>query len=95
MTKNKIETIPIEVSSRILRHISRGIYRSPAGALKELISNSYDAGAKKVTINSNYPVIDKIIVTDNGCGITKSKFQRMSLLSKLIQIYLVSHPFHV
>jgi hypothetical protein len=75
MPKNKIETIPIEVSSRILRHISRGIYRSPAGALKELISNSYDAGAKKVTINTNYPVIDKIIVTDNGCGISKMKFQ--------------------
>ncbi len=72
---DKIEIIPIEVSSRILRHIGRGIYRSPAGALKELISNAYDAGAKKVTINSNYPVIDKIIVTDNGCGITKTKFE--------------------
>ncbi|MBS1687531.1 MAG: ATP-binding protein [Bacteroidetes bacterium] len=70
-----IESIPIEVSSRILRHISRGIYRSPAGALKELVSNSYDAGSQKVTINTGYPVIDKIVVTDNGKGMTESKFK--------------------
>src|SRR5260221_7770420 len=74
MADNPTQVIPIQVSSRILRHISRGIYRSPAGALKELVSNSYDAGAKKVTINSGYPVIDKIIVTDNGRGMTERKF---------------------
>ncbi|MBS1545581.1 MAG: ATP-binding protein, partial [Bacteroidetes bacterium] len=74
MAETKPQSIPIEVSSRILRHISRGIYRSPAGALKELVSNSYDAGAKKVTINTGFPVIDKIIVTDNGCGMDNKKF---------------------
>lgn len=74
MADNKSQIIPIEVSSRILRHISRGIYRSPAGALKELVSNSYDAGSKKVTINTGYPVIEKIIVTDSGRGMTEKKF---------------------
>ena len=64
MASPNIETITIEVSSRIIRHISRGIYRSPAGALKELVSNAYDAGARKVTINTGYPTVEKIIVTD-------------------------------
>lgn len=72
---SKQESIPINVSSRILRHVSRGIYRSPAGALKELVSNSYDAGAKKVTINTGYPVIEKITITDNGKGMSDEKFR--------------------
>ncbi len=77
MSTEKIQSIPIEVSSRILRHISRGIYRSPAGALKELVSNAYDAGAKKVTINTGYPVIEKIIVIDNGKGMSSEKFKQI------------------
>src|ERR1700754_540051 len=71
------EKYEIEVSSRIIRHISRGIYRSPAGALKELISNAYDAGATKVTINTNYPIVDRIIITDNGKGITLQEFKEL------------------
>lgn len=62
------------VSARILRHIARGIYRSPAGALKELISNAYDAGASKVTINTGYPLSENIIVTDDGKGMTGEQF---------------------
>lgn len=62
------------VSARILRHMSRGIYRTPAGALKELVSNAYDAGAKKVTISTHYPVFEKIVVTDNGAGMNKKLF---------------------
>ena len=77
ISSNKPEIIPIEVSSRILRHISRGIYRSPAGALKELISNSYDAGATKVTINTNYPSLDTIIITDDGNGISEKSFRKI------------------
>lgn len=40
-----------------------------------MVSNSYDAGAKKVTINTGYPVIEKIIVTDNGRGMDDKKFR--------------------
>jgi hypothetical protein len=68
------DTVQILVSSRILRHIGRGIYRSPAGALKELVSNAYDAGATKITINTSYPVIDVIRIIDDGKGITKDEF---------------------
>ena len=77
MATAKIQSIPIRVSSRILRHISRGIYRSPAGALKELVSNAYDAGAKKVTVSTGYPVIEKITVIDNGKGMSSDKFKQI------------------
>ena len=73
--ETQTETIPIAVSSRILRHIGRGIYRTPAAALKELVSNSYDARAKKVTINTGYPVFEDIVVRDDGDGMTKADFK--------------------
>ena len=69
--------IPVMVSARILRHMSRGIYRTPAGALKELVSNAYDAGATKVTINTGYPLFEKIIITDNGKGMSELEFKRI------------------
>lgn len=77
MKTGEIQEIPIEVSARIIRHISRGIYRTPAGALKELVSNAYDAGAKKVTINTGYPVVEKIIITDNGAGMGVEEFKKI------------------
>jgi hypothetical protein len=70
MARPKI--VPINVSSRVLRHIGRGIYRTPAGALKELVSNAYDAGAREVTIG--WPVLESIVVTDNGKGMTEEEF---------------------
>lgn len=70
-----LKNIPIKVSGKVLRHMSRGIYRTPAGALKELVINGYDAGAKKVTINTGWPVIEKITVTDNGTGMTLDTFK--------------------
>lgn len=76
VTEEKAEEVPIEVSSRILRHIGRGIYRTPAAALKELISNSYDARATEVTINTGYPVFEDITVRDNGDGMTKEDFKQ-------------------
>jgi hypothetical protein len=72
MARPKI--VPINVSSRVLRHIGRGIYRTPAGALKELVSNAYDAGAREVTVTTGWPVLQRIVVTDNGKGMTEEEF---------------------
>jgi hypothetical protein len=73
--EKEIDNIPINVSARILRHISRGIYRTPAGALKELVSNAHDAGAKKITINTDFPIFEKITITDNGSGMSSDNFK--------------------
>jgi hypothetical protein len=69
--------IDIKVSAKILRHISRGIYRTPAAALKELVSNAHDARATAVTINTGFPIFEKIVVTDDGDGMTSGKFETM------------------
>lgn len=67
-------TVPINVSSRVLRHISRGIYRTPAGAVKEIISNSYDAGARQVTVKTGWPSFREMVFTDDGSGMDETEF---------------------
>lgn len=65
----------IKVNSKILGHISAGIYRTPGGALKELVSNAFDADATRVTITTNWPSFDIITCRDNGNGMTLDKFK--------------------
>ena len=67
----------VEVSSKILGHISAGIYRSPGGAIKELVSNAFDADATRVAITTNWPSFDIITCRDNGSGMTQEKFQKI------------------
>jgi len=74
---NNEETIEVMVSARILRHVSRGIYRTPAAALKELVSNAYDASSSEVSISTGYPSFEKMAVTDNGDGMTRKDFSRL------------------
>ena len=70
-------TLPIRVSKDVVSHLSRGLYRNFARAVKELISNSYDAGATEVKIKLDLDSA-KIIVRDNGRGMDitdlRSKF---------------------
>jgi hypothetical protein len=66
---------PIKLSSKTLVHISSGLYRSTANALKELVSNSFDADAKVIRINTNYPEFDVLTCSDNGNGMTKKEFE--------------------
>ena len=67
----------IEVSSKIVGHISAGIYRSPAGALKELVSNAFDADATRVAITTNWPSFDIVTCRDNGRGMTQETFENI------------------
>ncbi|MFI6239878.1 ATP-binding protein [Micromonospora sp. NPDC050795] len=45
-----VSTIPVHVSYEIIRLFSEGLYQSPHKAIEELVSNSYDAGAKHVHV---------------------------------------------
>ena len=67
----------IVVSSKILGHISSGVYRSAGGALKELVSNAFDANATRVVITTNWPSFDIITCYDNGIGMTSNEFRRI------------------
>lgn len=67
----------IRVHEKALAHLSRGLYRSPASALRELVSNAWDANAKAVRVNTNYPNFFQLSIEDTGDGFTKEEFARL------------------
>ena len=76
MLSEPIET-PINAAARIIGDISTGIYRSPANALKELISNSFDAGATEVVVSTDHPGFSSVSCFDNGPGISIAQLQEI------------------
>lgn len=64
----------IIAAQKIIADISSGVYRSPAAALKELVSNSYDADASKVIITTDAPNFRTLTIKDDGTGMTVEKF---------------------
>jgi len=65
----------INVSARVIYDISSGMYRSPANALKELISNAFDADANNVVIRTNRPFYKTITYYDDGEGMSQDDFK--------------------
>lgn len=65
----------VDVSAKIIADVSSGIYRTPANALKELISNSFDSDAKTTIVTTDYPDFDIITCTDDGEGMNVAKFE--------------------
>lgn len=69
-------TMTMQVSAQIIKHISAGLYRTPASSLKELLSNSFDADAEKVDVSFYFDrnkygtlnMLRKITVKDRGMG---------------------------
>ena len=64
----------ILAAQKIIADISSGVYRSPAAALKELVSNGYDADATRVVITTDPPHFRTIAIEDNGDGMSLEKF---------------------
>lgn len=64
----------IKVHEKALAHLSRGLYRSPASAVRELVSNAWDANARLVEIDTNYPLFMRLTVQDNGEGFSRKQF---------------------
>ena len=74
MSTNLSRQGKLVVSSKILGHISEGLYRGPSGVFKELVSNSYDANAKTVWISTGRPTFDVVSIRDDGDGMSLDKF---------------------
>jgi len=60
----------LQTSERVIARVTDGIYRQPGSAIRELISNAYDADATKVVIKTSVPRFDRISVEDDGHGMT-------------------------
>ena len=79
----EVEEIPVHISYEIIHLFSEGLYKSPHKAIEELVSNSYDANAKRVHIllpeadqngvNASQP----LWVIDDGQGMDAEGFRHL------------------
>jgi DNA mismatch repair protein MutL len=65
---NKINILDIDVAEKIA---AGEVVEKPFCAVKELVENSIDAGADKITIDIQDRGVDLIKITDNGSGMSK------------------------
>lgn len=63
----------IKVGSQILKQLSKGVYSTPEMALKELISNAFDADATEVIVDSK-SIPNSITIRDDGHGMDYKDF---------------------
>ena len=60
----------LRTDERVLARVTDGIYRQPGSAIRELVSNAYDADAKQVVIRTDRPRFRTLSVEDDGMGMT-------------------------
>lgn len=60
----------LKTDERVIARVTDGIYRQPASAIRELISNAYDADATRVVVKTDAPRFSRISVEDDGHGMT-------------------------
>lgn len=67
----------LRASERVIARVTDGIYRQPASALRELISNAWDADANHVTVLTDAPRFSRIYVRDDGAGMSYETLSRL------------------
>ena len=67
----------LRTDDRVIARVTDGIYRQPGSALRELISNSYDADATRVVIKTDPPRFERLFIEDNGHGMTPETLAHM------------------
>jgi len=67
----------LKADDRVIARVTDGIYREPASAFRELVSNAWDADATEVTILTDAPRFSRIYVRDNGNGMSYQAVARL------------------
>ncbi|MDG4718180.1 MULTISPECIES: ATP-binding protein [Thalassospira] len=67
--ENYVQTT-LQTDERVIARVTDGIYRQPGSALRELISNAYDADATEVIIDTDAPRFQRITISDDGHGMS-------------------------
>ncbi len=75
--EGRVVKTKLKPSDRVIARVTDGIYRQPASALRELISNAWDADAKNVTILTDAPRFSRIYVRDDGAGMSHETLARL------------------
>ena len=79
-----IKVLPHDVAAKIA---AGEVIERPASVVKELVENSIDAGASRITVENEGGGADRIRIIDNGAGISAAEvvvaFQRHAT-SKLV-----------
>ena len=66
------------LSANVARKIAAGeVIDRPNAIVRELMDNSIDSGAKKISVEIQSGGIEKIRVVDNGCGMTPEEIHKM------------------
>ena len=75
--EGKVVQTRLGASERVIARVTDGIYRQPSSALRELISNAWDADAKNVTVLTDAPRFSRIYVRDDGVGMSHATLARL------------------
>ena len=68
-SESPVSTV-LKTDERVLARVTDGIYRQPGSAIRELVSNAYDADAERVVIKTDRPRFQMLTVEDDGIGMT-------------------------
>jgi len=81
----QVDTIDVQISHRIIQLFSEGLYSSSNKAAEELVSNSFDAGAKNVHVILSPDLRSPdatIVVIDDGEGMGIEDFKRHWIIGR-------------
>ncbi len=67
----------MSIDFNVLNHLGINLYSNISAVLSEVVANSYDADATVVNIDIFQ---DKVVITDNGCGMTLEDVNKKYLL---------------
>jgi len=71
---NQVAKTKLLTDDKVLARVTDGIYRQPGSALRELISNAYDADANNVVIDTDAPRFESMTIRDDGNGMSIDVF---------------------